>query len=119
TSSESSSDSRSYVTWAAYGVGAAGLGTGIIAGILALEKRSALIQDGCSSDGICPRNGQLDAGKLDSYNTLLTVTTVGLIVGGVGTLAGVTLTLTKPTTEHSQQMTLLLGPGAIAARGTF
>ncbi len=116
---ESTYGTRDYLKWVAYGIGAAGLGTGIVAGFVTLDKRSALISEGCTADGSCSRDSHLEPSKLESHNTWRTITTVGFVVGGVGAIAGVTLSLTQPKTERAPRLALHLAPGTIGARGTF
>jgi hypothetical protein len=108
-----------YAMWTAYGVGALGLGTGVVAGVLALNRRSSLIQEGCSDSGSCPSDGAVDASSVNGYNRLRTITTVALVVGGVSTLGGLALTLTMPKAQHAAQVTLLLQPGSVMARAAF
>ena len=108
-----------YLTWTAYGMGGLGLGTGIFAGIITLGKRSDLIRQGCSSDGSCPRSSQIDSSDVESYNAWRTITKVGFIIGGVGAVTGLALTLTKPKTEHTSQLTLKMSPVEFSLLGTF
>ena len=63
--------------WISVGIGAAGLAVGTTAGILAEVKLSKLHNDGCR-DRWCPSSF---SGRVNSYNQLLTVSTVGFIVG--------------------------------------
>lgn len=117
---DASPNAHTTMTWVAYGVGAMGLGVGVSAGLVTLGKRSNLVTEGCSSDGVCPRGRQIDASELDRYNTWRTITTVGFIVGGVGVATGVTLSLTRPKkSEVTSQLALYLAPGTVEARGTF
>jgi hypothetical protein len=110
---------RDYLTWTAYGMGALGIGTGIFAGVITLGKRSELIRQGCSSEGSCPRNSQVDSSDVESYNAWRTVAKVGFIIGGVGAVTGLALTLTKPKTEHTSQLTLRMSPVEFSLLGTF
>jgi len=119
TTNDSTHGAISYLTWTAYGVGAVGLGTSILAGIVTLSKRATLISEGCTSDGICPRNKQIQSGNLDSYNAWRNVTTAGFIVGSIGAVAGITLTVAQPSAERRTQVTLHVAPDSIVARGTF
>jgi hypothetical protein len=81
--------------WTSFGVGAAGLITGTVSGIMLLSDR-AKIQE------LCPPDGQLPDGTIpckgDGYeisqraqNTLAPLTTVALSVGAAGVVAGVVL----------------------------
>lgn len=83
-----------YVT---LGVGAAGLLMGVITGGLAVGKHGEL-DDGCPG-GTCPPALQ---GTLDDFHTLGTVSTVGIVAGGVLAATGLVVVLTapsEPTTE--------------------
>jgi hypothetical protein len=115
----SSGHSHAYSTWAAFGVGATGLGAGVIAAIITNGKRSTLLSQGCSSDGICPRDRQIAQSDIDSHNTWRTVSTVGFIIGGVGMAAATTLWLTEPKAVTSPQIGLFAMPGTVGTQGTF
>ncbi len=105
--------------WVAFGVGAAGLGVGVVAGVLALGKHSDLVKS-CPG-GAC---GSAQQGELDSYHSLGLISTVGFIVAGVGAAGGVTLLLLQPKAESGPptsglRIVPLLGPGSVGAAGTF
>ncbi len=96
------------------GVGGAGLLFGGITGIITMQKNSSLEDDGC--DGAdCFDDQQSD---IDSFNTFRTLSTVGFIVGAVGTAAGATLLLTAPKSD-GPKVSLMVGPGAAALGGRF
>jgi hypothetical protein len=78
-----SSSSRT-AGWVLAGVGAAGLATGAIAGVLTLSRK-ATVDDNCNADKKCNATG-MDAAE--SGKTLGKVTTVGLIVGAIGVGVG-------------------------------
>jgi hypothetical protein len=92
-------------------IGAAGLITGGVAGILVLQKHSSL-STACYPDG-CPAS---ESGDISSYHTLATLSTVGFIVGGVGAVAGLTLILTAP---KASPVTAYVGPLSAGVSGTF
>ena len=105
--------------WVAFGLGAAGLGVGVVAGVLALGKHSDLAKS-CTG-GTC---GPAQQGELDSYHSLALISTVGFIVAGVGAAGGVTLLLVQPKAESGPatgglRITPVLGPGSVGAVGTF
>ncbi len=108
--------------WVAFGVGAAGLITGGVTGALALGDHSDL--SGACSNGICHPDQQ---SKVDSYNTMGTISTVGLIVGGVGVATGALLLVLKPNLVSGSaapastglRVYPVLGLGAAGAAGTF
>jgi hypothetical protein len=102
--------------WIGLGVGAAGVAVGAGTGITALIMRSVLHGDGCGGN-VCPDKKY--QGRVDTYNALLTVSTVGFIVGGVGAAAGATLLLTSPKRESQPSAALYIGPGSVAVSGGF
>jgi tetratricopeptide (TPR) repeat protein len=99
--------------WVAVGVGAAGLITGAVTGIV-VAADSGLRND-------CPNN-TCDSSKSDkanTYNLMRNLSTVGFIVGGVGVAVGVTLLLWAPKHEAAPQMALWFGPGTAGFKGAF
>jgi hypothetical protein len=107
--------------WVALGVGAAGLITGTIAGILVLSQHSDLSTQ-CST-GTCDPSHSSD---LDSYHTKGTISTVGFVVGAVAAAGGAVLLLTAPkksaaTTGASTgpYVTPYVGLGSVGAVGAF
>lgn len=72
------------LVWIGFGVGAAGLLTGTIAGGVALSEASSL--DEQCPDGRCSPAQQDD---LDAANRIGHVSTAGFVVGGVGVAAGI------------------------------
>jgi hypothetical protein len=105
------------VGWIGVGVGAAGVALGTTTGIIAIFMRSGLRDDGCV-DYTCRNHAELQ-GRVNTYNSLLPVTTVGFVVGGVAAAAGVTLLLTSPRRESQKSASLELGPGSMAIQGEF
>lgn len=78
----------------ALGVGAAGLGIGVVAGVVAVGARSDLDRQ-CPAR-TCPANG-----ILGSANTTAAVSTFGFILGAVGVAAGVTFLLWPAPASHA------------------
>lgn len=80
-------------TWGVivFGVGAAGLVMGGVTGGLAVSQHDAL-------KAVCPngRCSEQHRGDVEAYELFGTLSTIGLIAGGVLTAAGVTLWLTAP-----------------------
>jgi hypothetical protein len=101
-------------TWAALGLGGAGLVIGTISGIVALGEKSDL-------DAIpCPNNrceGHQD--EVNSLNRWRNVSTGGFVVGAVGLAAGATLWLTTPKDETAGSVAVLIGPQSLAVSGRF
>ncbi len=98
------------------GVGAAGVAFGATTGIIVGLKRSSLHDDGCLGNTCL---GPTYKSRVDSYNALRTLSTVGFVVGGVATAAGVALLLTSPKQESSAKLGLMVSPGAVHLAGDF
>lgn len=85
--------------YVAFGIGGAGLLVGTITGIVAISKKGSLE---------CPNNhcppSQHD--KLDSANTMATVSTIGFGVGLAGAALGTVLLLTSGKTEAPARATV-------------
>ena len=102
--------------WVSVGVGAAGIAFGATTGVVVGLKRSSLHNDGCTANTCL---GPTYKSRVDSYNTLRTLSTVGFVVGGVATVAGVTFLLTSPTQESSVKVGLLVSPTGMHIAGDF
>jgi len=101
--------------WVAVGVGAAGLITGAVTGIIVLSN-SGLRSD--CQNGVCDP-AKVDNSKMNRYNLAHDLSTAGFIVGAVGTVVGVTLLLWTPKHESDPQVALWLGPGSAGVKGAF
>jgi len=104
--------------YVAGGVGLAGLGLFTVAGLMASNTYSDL-SSSCS--GPCPpdRQDDVDAGK-----TQQTLANIGLIVGGVGLVAGATLFVLSVTGGSSDEQgttssQIVIGPSYAGLHGTF
>lgn len=103
--------------WAAIGVGAAGTVMFAVSGGLAVSLADSLTNDPLCPDNRCSPSLQ---GKVDSYQTTRTLTTVGLTVGLVGLAAGVPLVLLNPPkTPKEAHVTPWIGAGSVGLRGSF
>jgi hypothetical protein len=101
--------------WVAVGVGGVGLVLGTVSGLMASGKASDL-DSACRGD-TCPPSAQDD---VDAYDRYYTLSTVGLVVGGIGLVGGAALLLTAP--DESQQtagITPYIGIGRAGVRGRF
>jgi hypothetical protein len=111
-------DSQRTWGWIGLGVGAAGVLTGAITGVIVASKYGELKSD--CPDRTC---GEAEQSRLDTYRSMRTVSTVGFIVGGVGTAVGLTLVLTSPTrpvpTRDAAQLRLRMTPNAALVEGVF
>lgn len=107
------------VAFAAGGVGVVGVGTGIIAGLMA-TSRHAEAEEQCPVQACVEGSDGEDA--LRSFRTLRTVSTTGYIVGALGLAAGVTLFLVAPSPKGPNRQTSLglrLSPGGAGLIGAF
>jgi hypothetical protein len=105
-------------TWAivSFGVGGAGLGVGIVTGLMAASRHSRA-EDGCPENRCVA--GSPAADDVEAFRSLRTVSTVGYVVAAVGVAAGTTLLLTAPKERKSGWMSPYLGPGAAGVTGAF
>jgi hypothetical protein len=104
---------RAILGYVGIGLGAAGVATWAIAGGLALGKKSTL-DDVCSHRACQPAQYS----TLDTYNSLRTISTVGLISGAALLSIGAILLLTgSERARESTAMTPLLGPGWAGVKG--
>ncbi|MEO7327553.1 MAG: tetratricopeptide repeat protein [Minicystis sp.] len=108
------------VSYAAFGVGGAGLLIGIIAGSVTLSQ-AGTIRDKCSNDQ-CNADQQ---GPIDAATTTANVANVGFVFGALGVGTGVvTYLLSRSKSAESAEskpaaIQPLVGPGALGLRGTF
>ena len=101
--------------WVTLGVGAAGLLTGTVTGIVVGAKNGDFAES-CENRHCTQRRAEVD-----SYNRLRTVSTVGFAVGIVGVGAGITLLLTAPA-KHTQTAKVVqpwVGIGSAGVQGDF
>jgi hypothetical protein len=113
---EPSSFPHATIGWVSLGVGAAGLATGVVTGLMMMNKDATLEQN---CDPQCPREYKDD---LDAFETYRTVSTVGYAVGILGVGAGVALLLTAPSSSESEEaghVTPWVGIGRVGVRGVF
>ena len=99
--------------WTSFGIGAAGLITGTVSGVLLLQDRAKIME-------LCPTSGRLPDGSIpcrdngaalanEAKNTLAPLTTVALSVGAAGVVAGVVLWIldANSTSSHPSATTAL------------
>jgi hypothetical protein len=110
-----------------FGVGAAGLLTGSITGVLAISNFNSAKSEGCVGTRCPPASYS----ALNTANTMATVSTVGFIVAGVGAVVGVVgLFVGKPTPPPAPEASApsetgklevhpWLGLGSAGLSGTF
>jgi hypothetical protein len=101
------------LAFVALGVGGAGIITGSITGVLAIDKKSTI-----DKSPSCDGNRCSDRDLVDSYGTLRTVSSIGLIAGTVIAGVGVTL-LFAGGSEKEPSAAAFVGPGSVGVRGRF
>ncbi len=103
--------------WVSLGVGGAGIVVGSIAGIVLLSKRSSLLDGDC----VGTECGPSERDRVQSYNGLRPVSTVGFVVGVAGLGAGAALLLTSPKPQETAKphVALWVGVGATGLAGRF
>lgn len=99
----------------AYGVGGIGLGMFGVAGGLALRD-CAILQTNCVN-GQCPST---EDARVQEMQTLGTISTIGLVITGVGAAAGTTLFYLNRRDEHKRPaLQVGVGLAGINMRGSF
>ena len=90
---------RPVLVYSSLGLGVAGLGTGIVTGIMAGSKHSKATEL-CPNDACEP--GSEGEQALSSFRTLRTVSTISYGVGAAGITAGIILWLSLPDANDAQ-----------------
>lgn len=112
-STPAASTSKPALVWIAGGVGVAGLGVGIVGGVLATGRHS-------DATAACPNlrcaPGSAGQDDVDAFRTLRTVSTLGYVVGVVGLGTAATLWLTAP---KERGVALAVGPASATLHGAF
>jgi ABC-type Fe3+-siderophore transport system permease subunit len=100
--------------WVGVGLGAAGIGTGVVAYFVGLSKHDAIEADPRCSGNVCQPEA---SEKVEHYDTVRTVSIVGLIAGGALGAAGITLLVLSR--EPSADVTVTAAGSSLALRGSF
>jgi hypothetical protein len=104
-----------WLTYASFGVGAAGLALGLAAGLAAGAKDSTIAAECAGS--VCPASARAD---IDSFHSLKTLSAAGYVVGAAGVLAGATLWVMTPRAPAGwPSAALWVGPGSAGLSGAF
>jgi len=104
------------LAYVSLGVGAVGLGAGVITGLMASSRHSSA-EEKCP-DGRCIA-GSDGADDLDAFRSLRTVSTIGYVVGLVGAGAGITLLLTSPASREAAWVSPYVAPSSAGVTGAF
>jgi hypothetical protein len=106
-----------------FGVGAAGLATGAVTGIIHLSKTSAVKDDYCNGGDACRAGFE---GPRDSAKTFATIANIAFGVGIVGVAVGVVALVTsKPQPDATSETATRpfirpeIGLGSLSVRGAF
>jgi hypothetical protein len=100
--------------WIGVGLGAAGLGTGVVAYFIGRSKYDAIEADPRCTDDMCDPDVRA---AVERYDTFRTVSVVGLIAGGVLGATGITLLVLSR--EPSADVSVALAGSSITVRGAF
>jgi hypothetical protein len=99
--------------WSSFAVGGVGLGTGLVTGLLALNRQAALDRT-CRSDS-CPPDAESD---LSDYRRLRTVSWIGYVAGFVGVAGGVVLLASQPKSD-ARKLSAVVSPSGLVLSGDF
>ncbi len=114
------SSARALVGWVLVGTGAAGVAVGATTGLLANGKKSDLEGSGMCRSTLCLPPQQ---DKVDSYNSLRTISTIGFYAGAALAATGIVLVLTAPAQTADQTSSaalyLSLSPRGGSLSGSF
>jgi hypothetical protein len=104
--------------WITVGLGAAGLATGAVAGILAIAREHSLESE-CGPTNICPASSNGAADK-SAANTFGTVSDIGFIGGGVVAVTGIIwLIASGSRTVPPATTAVAFGGGGCTGRGCY
>src|SRR5262249_19123587 len=96
------------------GLGAAGVGFGAVTGAMALSAGSD-VKASCQ-DGLCPPSQQT---RGEHVKSLATMSTAGLVAGGVVMATGVVLLIVRPFGRSAPSARVSAAPGSILISGSF
>jgi hypothetical protein len=99
---------------AGYGIGVAGGVVSAITGAMSISQTSDIKKD-CGGTA-CPPS---EKSKIDSANTLATISTIALIGAGVGAAIGVTGTILFFSKPGKTALRGTIGVGSLSLEGTF
>jgi hypothetical protein len=102
------------LVWIGGGLAAAGLATGVVAGILSMSNKSDA--DALCRDGKCPPPAH---GSLDAAGTWATVSTIGFAAAGAGLALGAVGFAIRPGPAKQGSTAVLVRPGGAAIAGSF
>jgi hypothetical protein len=100
--------------WVTLGVGAAGVVLGVVSGFLALDRQGTL--DSNCRNGQCPTAFHDD---VDAFETLRTLSVIGIAAGGALTIAGVSMLAVGASGAPAEGAWLTISPGGAALHVRF
>ncbi|HEY3500778.1 MAG TPA: hypothetical protein VGK73_39070 [Polyangiaceae bacterium] len=112
--SSSDGSTQRVIGWTAVGTGAVGIAVGTVFGIMAIGQKGDIDDNAACVDNRCAPS---ETDDVDSYNTARTVSSVGLIAGGVLAGVGVVLLVTAPSGKARAEA--WISPNAAGLRGRF
>ena len=98
------------------GVGVAGLGTGIVTGLISTSKHSEA-EDKCPHGECVPGSEGADA--VDSFRSMRAVSTIGYLVGAMGLAGGAALYFTAPRPAQAAFVRPYVGVTGAGVMGAF
>ena len=100
------SKSLTPLMWTAFGVGAAGLATGVVAGAIALDRKDKL--DSACNGGTCPPGYEED---ISDYHRWRTASWAGYLVGVGGLASGTIILATRRPSRDSTRLRATVSGG--------
>lgn len=110
--SPASSPATSPLVWIGFGLGAAGLATGAVTGLVAMGRARDL--ERACPDRACPDAATLD--DVSSGRALGNVSTIAFVLGGAGLALG---TVALVLDRRSAPLRVVAGPGGASVAGSF
>jgi hypothetical protein len=107
-------------TIVAFGIGALGLGAGIL-GAITVANKSRTLEGNCNENKVCPTDSRSD---ITSAKQWATASTIGFVAGGVGVATGIVLLLSSGSAAPHPPPTGLrvrpsLGAASVGIDGVF
>jgi hypothetical protein len=115
---DTSGPTRRLVGFVGIGLGGVGIIVGAATGGLAASKHSSIAAQ--CTNGTCPISSMSTIQpQINNYDTLGTISTVGIVAGAALAVTGVILVATAPRAAKRASITPLIGLGYAGAQGSF